>query len=163
MTTINRLTEPSLNGTGEHAKPKRSRAKKAATPQVQAERQNDRLGAYAIAGVSTMSIMSAGLNGYAHAQHATVAWAGWALGLIIPVVILLLGKVAGIAHKRGRKPLAYATAGAGIGLLILSIWHCTASIALLTGSPLLLAAPMAIAIDVGFCCCELAIIEAESK
>jgi hypothetical protein len=163
MTTTNRLPMPSLNGTHPEGKkvpaPKKTRQpKKAETP-----KHDDHLGRYAMAGVVTMSIMSAGLNGYAHSLHASVTWAGWALGLIIPVVILLLGKVAGIAYKRDRKTLAYCTAGAGIGLLVLSIWHCTASIALLTGSPLLLAAPMAIAIDAGFVCCELAVIEAETK
>jgi hypothetical protein len=39
---------------------------------------------------------------------------------------------------------------------LLSVWHCATSISLLTGSPLLLALPMAVAIDVGFVCCEVA-------
>ena len=119
----------------------------------------DRLGAYATAGVVLMAVLSAGLNGYAHAQAASVTWAGWALGLVIPAIILLLSKVAGTLHRRGRLPLAYATAAAGVGLLVLSVWHCSTSIALLTGSPLALAVPMAIAIDLGFVCCELANLE----
>lgn len=119
----------------------------------------DRMGVYATAGVAVMSVLSAGLNGYAHAQHATVVWAGWGLGIAIPVIILLLGKVGGCLFHRGRKTLAYATGAAGVGLLVLSVWHCTTSISLLTGSPLLLAAPMALAIDLGFVCCELALLE----
>jgi hypothetical protein len=126
----------------------RKRAPRKAAPQIPPPSSpSDHLRGYALAGVGVMSVMSAGLNGYAHSLHATIAWAGWALGLIIPVVILLLGKVAGIAFKRNRRTLAYCTAAAGIGLL--------------TGSPLLLAAPMAIAIDAGFVCAEYALTIAD--
>jgi len=113
---------------------------------------------YAVAGIAVMATLSAGLNGYANAQHSPVAWAGWGMGLAIPGVILLLGKVAGILYQRGFKPLAYVTAASGIGLLALSVWHCAVSISMITGSDLLLAVPMAIAIDVGFVCCELAVL-----
>jgi hypothetical protein len=58
--------------------------------------------------------------------------------------------------KRGQHRLAYLTGGTGAGLLLLLVWHCATSISLLTGSPLLLAAPMAIAIDCGFVGCEIA-------
>jgi hypothetical protein len=108
-----------------------------------------------------MSALSAGLNGYANAQHAPYAWAGWLVGIAIPAIILVLGKVAGLCWRRGNRPLAYATAGAGVGLLGLSVWHCASSIALLTGSPLFLALPMAVAIDAGFVACEIAALEAE--
>jgi hypothetical protein len=40
-----------------------------------------------------------------NAQHATVAWAGWGMGLTIPAIILLLGKVAGLLWKRGQHRL----------------------------------------------------------
>jgi hypothetical protein len=36
-----------------------------------------------------MAVLSAALNGYANAQHAAVAWAGWGMGLTIPAIILL--------------------------------------------------------------------------
>jgi hypothetical protein len=153
-------------------KKRTARARKKATPVVvpaptpapEGPTVRDRsLTHYAVAGVATMSAMSAGLNGYSHAQHATVVWAGWGLGILIPVIILLLGKVAGTLHKRGYRERSYVTAGSGLGLLVLSVWHCAESIALLTGSPLLLALPMAVAIDVGFVCCELAILADETK
>lgn len=114
---------------------------------------------WAIGGVAVMSILSAGLNGYANAQHSPIGWAGWAMGFTIPIIILVLGKVAGLAWKRQQKPLAYCTAAAGVGLLALSVWHCASSIALLTGSHILLALPMAVAIDVGFVCCEYAAMQ----
>lgn len=136
--------------------PKPTRSRKATPPPTP---PSDRLGWYAVAGVAVMSLLSAGLNGYANSQTATVPWAGWLIGLTIPGIILILGKVGGTLYHRGRVPLAYATAGAGVGLLALSVWHCATSIGLLTGSPLMLAMPMAVAIDVGFVCCELAILE----
>ena len=76
--------------------------------------------------------------------------------MAVPVIILLLGKVAGLLYKRGQKRAALATASAGIGLLALSVWHVSLSIAALTGSPIMLAMPMAVAIDCGFVCCEVA-------
>jgi len=125
-------------------------ARKAATVKA------DHLQNYANAGVIVMALLSALLNGYANAMHASIAWAGWGMGLIVPVIILILGKVASLLYKRGHKRAAYATGGTGVGLLALSVWHCSESIALLTGSPLLLAMPMAIAIDAGFVACEVA-------
>jgi hypothetical protein len=114
---------------------------------------------WAVAGVAVMSALSAALNGYDHAQHAPSAVAGWLMGLSVPAIILILGKVAGLAFKRGYQALAYTTAAAGVGLLALSVWHCAASIAALTGSPVALALPMAVAIDVGFVCCEYAAMQ----
>jgi hypothetical protein len=46
----------------------------------------------------------------------------------------------------------------GAALLLLSVWHCSQSIALLTGSPVALALPMAVAIDCGLVACEVALI-----
>lgn len=123
----------------------------------------DRLHRYASGGVALMAVLSAGLNGYANSLHATVGWAGWLMGLAIPAIILILAKVAGLLFKRGARPLALTTAGVGVGLLGLSVWHCAIAIALLTNSPLALAALMAVAIDGGFVCCELALLEEERK
>lgn len=114
---------------------------------------------WALLGVVVMSILSAALNGYANANHSSSPMASWAIGIAIPAIILILGRVAGLAQQRGQRTLAYATASAGIGLLTLSVWHCAVSIAALTGSHVALAVPMAIAIDVGFVCCEYATMD----
>lgn len=118
--------------------------------------RTDGLRLYAAGGVAVMAIMSALLNGYASGQHATIEAAGWAMGLAVPVIVLTLGKVAGLLYKRGHRRQAYATGATAAGLLFLSVWHCASSIALLTGSPLLLALPMAVAIDCGLIACEVA-------
>jgi hypothetical protein len=118
------------------------------------------LAGWALAGVGVMSALSALLNGYDHASHAPSPLAGWLMGVSVPLIILILGKVAGAAHKRGLAALAYVTAGAGVGLLALSVWHCSCSIAALTGSPVALAVPMAVAIDVGMIACECAVVVA---
>jgi hypothetical protein len=146
-----------VNGTA--GKSARTRGKaKAGTPKPAAHRGH--LTTYAGVGVALMAVLSALLNGYANCLHATIPWAGWAMGLTIPAIILLLGKVAGLLWKCGQYRLAYLTGGTGTGLLLLSVWHCATSISLLTGSPLLLALPMAVAIDVGFVCCEVAALVA---
>lgn len=142
---MNRLD---LNGV---AKSRRVTRKTAAVPS-----KPDHLYGYAMAGVGLMAVLSALLNGYANAQHAEIAWAGWGMGLVIPAIILILGKVASLLHKRRQKRAAYITGGVGVGLLLLSVWHCATSIAALTGSPIMLALPMAVAIDCGFVCCEVA-------
>jgi hypothetical protein len=119
----------------------------------------DHLTRYANAGVGVMAILSALLNGYANATHAAIAWAGWAMGLVIPLIILILGKVASLLWKRREGRSTRITAAVGVGLLFLSVWHCATSIAALTGSPLILALPMAVAIDCGFVCCEWAAMQ----
>jgi len=117
---------------------------------------------YAAAGVGIMSITSMGLNGYAFSLHATVPVAGWALGIIIPIFVLVLFKVAGDKFTL-HKGFALLTGATGSGVLLLSVWHCSESIALLTGSPLLLALPMAVACDIGLVCCEVALLLDTSK
>lgn len=114
---------------------------------------------YAIGGVVLMSVLSALLNGYANSTHATVAWAGWGMGIVIPAIVLILAKVAGGQWKAGQVARAKITGGAGLGLLVLSVWHCAQSIALLTGGNLWLALPMAVAIDMGLVCCEVATLD----
>lgn len=114
--------------------------------------------AWAQFGVALTLVLSALLNGYANSQHAPVAWAGWLLGLAIPTLVLVLSKVAGETYRAGRLAVARGAGGSGIALLFLSVWHCSESIALLTGSGLVLAVPMAVAIDCGLVACEVAIV-----
>jgi hypothetical protein len=79
------------------------------------------------------------------------------MGLAIPVLVLTLSKVAGEKFRAGQTPIAWLAGGSGIGLLFPSVWHCSSSIALLTGSGLLLAVPMSVAIDCGLVACEIAL------
>ncbi len=139
-------------------KAKKPRKAKAVTPTVPVK---DNTKAIALFGVVFMSVMSGVLNGYANAQHAPVPFAGWLMGLAIPIIVLVLGKVAGNKYKKGQKHMAWLAGGSGLGLLFLSVWHCSESIAALTGSGLFLAIPMAVAIDCGLVACELAIISEE--
>lgn len=113
---------------------------------------------WAAFGVIFTLALSAMLNGYANAQHSPVAWAGWLMGLSVPVLVLVLSKVAGEKYRAGQRPVAWFAAASGVALLILSVWHCSQSIALLTGSPVALAMPMAVAIDCGLVACEIALI-----
>jgi hypothetical protein len=114
-------------------------------------------------GVGLMLALSAGLNGYANAQHSPVAWAGWLMGLAVPVIVLVLAKVCGEKWRAGQKPVARFAGSSGAALLLLSVWHCSESIALLTGSPVALAFPMAVAIDMGLVACEAALISEPRK
>jgi hypothetical protein len=109
-------------------------------------------------GVAFMSALSALLNGYANAQHSPVAWAGWGMGVSVPVIVLTLAKVAGEKWRSGQRRAALLAGASGVALLFLSVWHCATSVALLTGSPLALAMPMAVAIDCGLVACEVALI-----
>jgi hypothetical protein len=173
METINRIPEPSTNGTpAKKARKPYTRKPKsvpvpvttesvAVAPVVNQDKPNDHIRAYAYAGVGLLSVLSAGLNGYANSLHSPIEWAGWMMGISIPLVILILGKVAGLQYRRGFRRAAYITGGTGVGLLFLSIWHCATSISILTGSPIMLAVPMAVAIDAGFVCCEVAVIMAD--
>jgi hypothetical protein len=120
----------------------------------------DNLRRWATSGVVLTLALSALLNGYANSLHSLSPAAGWAMGLVVPVIVLIVGKVAGILFHRRQKPLAYAMGAVGSGLLLLSVWHCSTSISLLTGSPIFLAMPMAVAIDAGLIGCELAVLTA---
>lgn len=142
---------------GHAGKAKRSRKATAKTTPV----AKDHLDRYANGGVALMAVLSAGLNGYANSLHATVPWAGWGMGLVIPAIVLVLGKVASLCWFRELRGLAWVTGGTGAGLLFLSVWHCSESISLLTGGELWLALPMAIAIDCGLVCCEVAALAAK--
>jgi len=113
---------------------------------------------WAAFGVGLMLVLSAALNGFANSLHSPVAWAGWLMGLAVPVIVLVLAKVAGEKYRAGQKPVAWFAGGSGIALLFLSVHHCSHSIAALTGSPVALALPMSIGIDCGLVACEVALI-----
>lgn len=98
------------------------------------------------------------LENYANAQHSPIAILGWLMGVSIPVIVLTLAKVSGEKYRDGQRPVAYLAGGSGIALLFLSVWHCSESISIITGSPLLLAFPLALAVDMGLIACEVALI-----
>lgn len=152
MQTTNRI-----NG---HDRPTNGKAKakprKRSTPKAKTGDRSTIVWAWA--GVAIMAIMSALLNGYANASHGPLPLAGWGMGIATPVLVLILAKVAGNKWHAGQQHMAYLAGGSGAGLLALSVWHCSLSIATITASPLLLALPMAIAIDMGLVACEMAII-----
>jgi hypothetical protein len=158
--------EPSANGTHRPDAPTPDKPKRQPTRKPKpAARQSPRTAtvrptvrAWALFGVAFMSALSAGLNGYANAQHSPVAWAGWLMGLAVPVIVLTLAKVAGEKWRAGQRRVGGLAGASGAALLFLSVWHCANSIALLTGSPLALAMPMAVAIDCGLVACEIALI-----
>jgi hypothetical protein len=60
-------------------------------------------------------------------------------------------KVASMARR-----VAVAVGGVGVGVLALSVHHCTEAIGLLTGSHWALAGLLAVGIDAGMVCAELA-------
>ena len=62
---------------------------------------------------------------------------------------------------RSRQKLALVVGSVGVSVLALSLWHCTAALATLTGSPLVLAGLLAIGIDAGMVVAELAHIAAD--
>jgi hypothetical protein len=140
------IPEPSKNTTH-----KRTVAKGKPTP-------NPAVTRWATFGVVFTLVLSAALNGYANAQHAPVAWAGWLMGLAVPVLVLVLAKITGEKWRAGQRAVAWFAGGSGVALLFLSVWHCSEAIALLTGSPIALALPLAVAIDCGLVSCEVALI-----
>lgn len=116
------------------------------------------LALWAAGGVAGTLVLSAGLNGWAFAHAAPVSWAGWALGLAIPGLVLVFARVSALSYQRGWRRLAYCGAAVTLSILLLSVQHCAVSISRLTGEHVALAALMALAIDMGLVVCELATV-----
>src|SRR5690242_19066399 len=66
------------------------------------------------------------------------------------------------AALTARRRVALAVGGVGTAVLLLSVWHCTEALALLTGAPLALAALLAVGIDCGLVACEVATVASGS-
>ena len=146
MTTADRMTGVA----GRVAKPKRPAAR--VKPPV---RKGKALTRWAYAGVGLTLALSAGLNGMAFAEHAPAAWAGWGLGFLIPVMVLVFSRVAVLGWAEGYRRPAAVGAGATLLMVLLSVQHLAASISRLTGESMLSAGLMAVAIDVGLVVCEV--------
>lgn len=80
------------------------------------------------------------------------------MGFSVPVIVLTLSKVSGTTYLAGNRGVSYLSGGSGVALLFLSVYHCSESISLITGSGIALAVPMSISIDCGLVACEVAII-----
>jgi hypothetical protein len=125
----------------------------------------DNLRRWATSGIGLTLGLSAVLNAYSYVIALTDRTAGLVagvvlLGIAIPLLVLIFSEVAGILFHRKQRSLAYATGAASLGLLVLSIWHCSTAIAGLTSSPIFLALPLAVAVDAGLVCCKLALLVA---
>jgi hypothetical protein len=83
------------------------------------------------------------------------------LGGVIPVLALILGKVALLAWKRGRQWLAGVVGGIGCAVPGRSVIHCTNAIAVLTGSEHVRARLLAVGIDCGLVASEVTATVAE--
>lgn len=138
------------------------------TPQAprkprQPKAKSDHLARWSHAYVFIAAGMSMALNAIANGQHAPngtdgapdMRLAAWTMGALIPVLVLLLGKVAGLLWKRDQRTFALTTGGIGVVVLLLSVFHCAESIGMLTGSHWLLAGALAIGIDAGMVACEI--------
>ncbi len=62
-----------------------------------------------------------------------------------------------------KQRIAFFVGGVACFVLLLSVWHCTEALAHLTGSPIFLAALLAIGIDFGMVACEVASIAGDGK
>jgi hypothetical protein len=120
--------------------------------------KRDPLKTWAYAGVGLTLGLSGWLNGLAFSAAAPSPVHGWALGVSIPVAVLIFSRVAALCYGHGRRPLAYCGAVACLSILLLSVQHCAVSIARLTGEHVILAGLMALAIDAGLVACELATV-----
>lgn len=117
---------------------------------------------WACAGVGLTLSLSGWLNGLAFSQSAPTPAHGWVLGLSIPVLVLVFSRVSAILYAQQVRTLAYVGAGATLSILLLSVQHCAHSIARLTGEPVLLAAMMALSVDVGLVVAECATVSKKS-
>lgn len=155
------VTTVILNGTPKVA---RKPAEKAAKPKPQpAPAGPDPLIRWAHWGIGLSVILSAGLNGYANAEMASVPWAGWVIGIWVPALVIVLARVAGGCHVRGWKGLAAAGAFVVVALLALSVSHCARAFHLLTGCDYVSSVLMAVGIDCGLVVCELMTVSAKRR
>jgi hypothetical protein len=108
--------------------------------------------------IGLAAALSCGLNAIANVRHAPEGWqqtAAVVIGIVVPGLVLLLGRAGGLAYKRGMRTQAYVVGGIASVLLLLSVWHCQESIGVLTGSHWLLSTAMAIGIDAGMVAAEV--------
>jgi len=101
---------------------------------------------------------SAWLNGEANAFYAGEGHlvSAWAMGLSVPALVFLMGRIAQLCRERRAIRVSNAAGIVGVVLLFLSVHHCSTSIQSMTGAPWYLALASAISIDCGLVVSELA-------
>jgi hypothetical protein len=101
---------------------------------------------------------SAWLNGEANAHYAGDGHliSAWAMGLSVPALVFLMGRIAQLSRERKAIQVSNAAGIVGVVLLFLSVHHCSTSIQTITGAPWYLALASAISIDCGLVVSELA-------
>ena len=150
--TVNRIPTVTT-ATTESRKPRR-RAKPVERTTI---RRRDGLARWCLLYVTVSAVLSMALNAWAGSRHAPegLQWAAVVLGAVIPLLVLLLGKVAGLTHRRRHYSLARITGAIGVAVLMLSIAHCYEAIAALTGCHAAVAVLLALGIDAGMVACEV--------
>lgn len=171
--TVNRLTDgaelrPAARKGRTPRKPRAAAGSVTVTTHTPATGSNpaaDPLTRWARSGVFLSLGLSGLLNGYANAEHATpgMAPAGWALGLCVPALVLILSRVAGGCYLRGRRGLGVCGGAVALALLGLSVRHCAHTFAALTGADMFSAVLWAIGVDAGLVVCELATLGRKGK
>jgi membrane associated rhomboid family serine protease len=113
---------------------------------------------WAYTGVGLTLGLSGWLNGLAFTERPEVGIAGWILGVLVPVLVLVFSRVSAMCLARGELWLSGVGAGAVLAILALSVQHLASSISRLTGEAGWTAALMAVAVDAGLVVCELATV-----
>jgi hypothetical protein len=122
-----------------------SKARGAAAAARQAVRWSHRYTAAAV-------VLSCGLNGYASAQAAQGALAqgvGATLGAAVPLLVWLLAQVTAWTYRSSWRRWALLPGAVSCALLALSVTHCAAAFAALTGTSWFLSGCLAVGIDCG--------------
>ncbi len=108
-------------------------------------------------------VLSAGLNGYAAvlesgAESAAGQAAAATISGLVPGLVWGLGQLSGWLVRAGMRRVALAAGAVGVGLLLLSLWHCAHAVSALTGLPSVMGLMLAVGIDCGLVVAELAAI-----
>lgn len=101
---------------------------------------------------------SAWLNGEANVHYSGEGHliSAWAMGLSVPALVFLMGRIAQLCRERRAFKVSNAAGIVGVVLLFLSVHHCSTTIQSMTGTPWYLALASAISIDCGLVVSELA-------
>jgi hypothetical protein len=136
----------------QRSKPKRDNSKRLRPP------KRDSLKITAYSAVALTLGFSAWLNGEANAFYAGEGHliSAWAMGLSVPALVFLMGRIAQLSRERKAIQVSNAAGIVGVVLLFLSVHHCSTSIQTITGAPWYLALASAISIDCGLVVSELA-------